>query len=332
MALAAGLSAAAAAAASSAWISGLLHSVVEKLPDLLPPPALLVVGEANTGNFALRCSDPRTGEWEELPCRPGGNSGLYSGGAGAVLDGRIYYAGGRCLYDGITDRVDCFDPATCRWSSCTPMPTARANAAAVGSGGRLYVFGGLGEAEDGEWELDEAERYDPVSGRWEALPPLLCPQSFWGGAAVTACGTIYLVGGASTETACCFDRYDPQARSWTALEPLPQLLAGRALAATAGRLFAFGGSAPPDEPISTAMVFDLKSGRWTELAPMPSARRSAAVVASSGRLYILGGAGDFRKPFAEGPVEVLDTRRGSWEALPPLPLYMTQGVALALTP
>jgi len=210
------------------------------------------------------------------------------------------------------------------------MHTARSNGAAAGCEGRLYVFGGLNEAEGGEWELDEAERYDPATGRWEALPRLLGPQSFWGGAAVAARGMIYVLGGANEETVRCFDRYDPQAHSWTALEPLRRPLAGRALVAVAGRLFAFGGSAPPDEPVKAAEAFDLETGRWEDLAPLPTARRSAAVAVSSGRLYVLGGAGDFRRAFAEGPVEALDVRTGAWEALPALPLYMTQGVAMAL--
>jgi len=299
---------------------------------MAPLPGLLVVGEATCGNFAMRCNDLRSGTWEELPCRPGGSSGLYADAAGAILGGHIYMAGGRCLFDGIVDRLDDFDPVALSWSSCPPMPTARACGAAAAAGRQLYVFGGIGEVDGREHELSEAERYDPASGSWEALAPLPGPpRSFWGGAAVAAAGKVYLLGGASDETVRRFDRYDPEARVWEALSPLPASWVGRAVAAAAGRLFAFGGSAPPDEPVAAAVVFDIARSRWSEIAPLPSARRSAAVAATpGGRLYVCGGAGDFQRAFAEGPVEALDARRGTWEILPSMPLYMTQGVAMAL--
>jgi hypothetical protein len=35
-----------------------------------------------------------------------------------------------------------YDPATDKWTTKTPMPTARIAAAGVGAGGKFYVLGG----------------------------------------------------------------------------------------------------------------------------------------------------------------------------------------------
>ncbi|WDT70444.1 MAG: hypothetical protein MPW17_17030 [Candidatus Manganitrophus sp.] len=60
----------------------------------------------------------------------------------ATLDGKIYLIGGFAK-EGVTARVEMYDPATDRWTSRASMPVALHHAGAAVLNGKLYVVGGL---------------------------------------------------------------------------------------------------------------------------------------------------------------------------------------------
>jgi hypothetical protein len=136
-----------------------------------------------------------------------------------------------------------FDPAANAWSPIAPMATPRwYHAAATGTDGRVYVFGGL----TGFTSLASAEVYDPVANQWAPIAPM--PETRYAHAAVTGGdGLIYLVGGVVSDGG--FGQsviaYDPVAGSWS---NAPTLNVGRTqLAATLGRngrIYASGGYNP----------------------------------------------------------------------------------------
>lgn len=122
----------------------------------------------------LDAFDPATGRWEELPDAPHARDHFHA----AVLDGKLYAAGGRRTSHDTGDTlsltitaVDVYDFEAARWSTLdAPLPTPRAGAGAVALGGRLLVMGG--ESARQVPAHAEVEAYDPRSGRWSALPPL----------------------------------------------------------------------------------------------------------------------------------------------------------------
>jgi N-acetylneuraminic acid mutarotase len=63
--------------------------------------------------------------------------------------------------------------------------------AAATLGGRVYLFGG--EDLDSSATFDAAERFDPATGRWEAVAPM--PTSRHGLGAAVLGSAIWVVGG-----------------------------------------------------------------------------------------------------------------------------------------
>ena len=91
------------------------------------------------------------------------------------------------------------------------MPLARHSHAAVASGGRIYVLGGVGE--DGEVS-DAAMVYDPRAGSWAMLPSMQFARA--GFVAAAFGGSLYVCGGtASVETEC--EMLDLTSRVWSTI-------------------------------------------------------------------------------------------------------------------
>jgi N-acetylneuraminic acid mutarotase len=84
--------------------------------------------------------DPPTNAWTGLVWCPR----FHINGAGGVINGKFYVAGGIAPFIGPTANLDVYDPVTNKWKALAPMPDARVHAAGVVVGGLLYVVGGLG--------------------------------------------------------------------------------------------------------------------------------------------------------------------------------------------
>jgi N-acetylneuraminic acid mutarotase len=106
--------------------------------------------------------DPATNAWNaSLPWCPN----AHVRGAGGVINGKFYVAGG-VHANGVTSaRLDVYDPATNSWKALAPMPSAVVGAAGAVIKNKLYVMGGnVGKA---------VYSYDPVTNRWTARAPML---------------------------------------------------------------------------------------------------------------------------------------------------------------
>ena len=90
------------------------------------------------------------------------------GHAVAVLDGKLYVAGGDTVH-GLSNSVHRYDPAANAWEEVASMNCGRSAYSAAVRDGRLYVAGG--EDEDGS-TLASVERYDPSTNTWEAMAPM----------------------------------------------------------------------------------------------------------------------------------------------------------------
>ena len=109
--------------------------------------------------------DPAANAW--TPLAPMSCARNHTGGA--VLDGKLYVAGGR---PGNQDCFEVYDPATNVWTRKAPMPTGRSGVAAAALGSCIYVFGGEGNAADPNGIFHEVEAYDPRTDAWTRLPPM----------------------------------------------------------------------------------------------------------------------------------------------------------------
>lgn len=201
------------------------------------------------------------------------------------------------------------------------MPTARYGCVAAAMGGRLYVVGG----HDGRRVLSSADRFDPATEKWEALPPMPTARSRC--AAATLRGRLYVVGGrdgraaAGTPAAECFE---PAEGGWKSLPPMPLVPLWCAAAAMGGSLYVVGSDS---ERHMRVEWFDPASLRWSAIEASTSPYRrhrfgcAAAVVA--GAMHVVGGH-DGTHPVAAAERfrpcrDRVGSRSGRWEPLPDSP-------------
>lgn len=95
-----------------------------------------------------------------------------------------------------------YDPETDRWRKLPAPPlTARTDAAAVWSGGRLIVWGGLVRQSNPRLSRPAAvgATYDPGSNRWEAVPGSPVPGRDTGFSMIPAGDGVIVWGGKATE-------------------------------------------------------------------------------------------------------------------------------------
>ena len=127
--------------------------------------------------------------WRQGPPMPTPRSEL----TGAVLDGRVYAAGGIAQL-GITPALQVFDPARDEWRRLPAVPQARHHAAMAELGGRLFLTGGFSRLPFGDDDaVGETWIYDPADDVWEAGPAM--PGRRAAHAIVAWLGRLYVVGG-----------------------------------------------------------------------------------------------------------------------------------------
>lgn len=168
---------------------------------------------------AANAYDPVSRAWTALPPMPTRRLALQLVASG----GRLYAIGGATTpvdlpLDTVSNVVEEFDPATQSWRARAPMPTPRAQAAAVELNGRIVVIGGDPlRGYSSSDPIGTVESYDPTTDTWSTLPSLPEPRARMH--AVAYQGKIY-VGGYTEGLTGRTDRldvYDPVANSWSVL-------------------------------------------------------------------------------------------------------------------
>lgn len=161
---------------------------------------IYIVGGNSRGHMSgyvpwLDVLDPATGQWTALADAPHARDHFHA----AVIDGRIYAAGGRRSSHDTGEGmnltvgpVDVYDIASGRWTTLDqPIPTQRAGAATVAVDGELLVMGGESVAQVAAHA--EVERLDPATGRWTRETPL--PQGRHGTQAVVLDDLVWIAAG-----------------------------------------------------------------------------------------------------------------------------------------
>jgi N-acetylneuraminic acid mutarotase len=181
--------------------------------------------------------DPAVGGWVRRAPMPTARSG----GGAAVVDGRIYVAGGRPPGG---SAFEVYDPATDRWEALPDLPTPRNHLAMGAIDGRIIVAGGRSTLNAFS-RVDAVEIYDPATRRWTEGAALPAPRGGITGAVHAGC--MFVFGGEGepghvlglTPTTYA---YDPRADRWTSLPDLPIAIHGlKGSAVIDGRIFLPGG-------------------------------------------------------------------------------------------
>ena len=153
--------------------------------------------------------DPATDTWTQLADAPTARDHFHA----AVLDGKLYAAGGRRSSHAtgevfqLTEKlVDVYDFATDTWTTLPTsgnLPTERAGTGAIAYNGHIVVLGGESGRrlpEDGDegppTAHSEVEAYNPSTGTWTTLPPMI--QGRHGTQAVVYNNQIFIAAGSRT--------------------------------------------------------------------------------------------------------------------------------------
>jgi len=192
-----------------------------------------------------------------------------------------------------------------KWVSLAPFPEPAEEVYGIASGGKLYVFGGLGPG----WKpLGMVYEYDPATNVWTKKKPMILPSHHVALAELN--GKIYVMGGfvlpqSGPPAWVPLDNaweYDPRADSWKALAPLPTKRGSPSAVAAGGKIYVIGGAsthpgsketgvhpARPHRSLDTNEVYDPATNRWETRSPMPTARNHAAVGVVDNKIYVIGG-------------------------------------------
>jgi len=132
----------------------------------------VLVGSCNNCGVQERISsrlyryDPVTNTWQfRTRAR-----NAHAGGAGAVINGKFYVAGGTGADNHPSNQLDVYDPATNRWTTLASMPEARAGVAGASLQNKLFV---VGKANVGPGDpQNQVDAYDPVTNTWTTKTPM----------------------------------------------------------------------------------------------------------------------------------------------------------------
>jgi len=208
--------------------------------------------------------------------------------------------------------------------------------------GHVYMCGGF----EGQLALGSVERLEPMSGGWEALPPMTEARQYT--CAGVIAGRIYVCGGwGGPQPVRTVERFDPHASIWEAMPPMLVARWGASAGVVGGKLYICGGLDESRQPLGSvermdpataaivaaaataaavaaaaggseaiAMPADASGGAWEVIPAMSERRGWPAAGVLGGWLYVCGGRDEQREPL--NSAERLSPAVGTWEPLPPM--------------
>jgi len=211
----------------------------------------------------------------------------------AVLDGRIWVAGGLTDPHQATTSTQFYDPAIDSWESGPPLPEPVHHAMLVTYRDQLVLIGGFQPRGDDLLAVTSAQVLflDANTGRWIPGPPLRHPRA--AGAAAVVGDKIVVAGGrtgnpeqlvAQTEV---FD-----GNNWHDGDPIPVPGDHLAAASDPNYLYTVGGRTFTAGSNTTSVQrYDPAANRWTILPDTPEPISGAGAAIVDGQLIIAGGEG-----------------------------------------
>lgn len=241
----------------------------------------------------------------------------------AVLDGKVYIAGGFDRSGQPTARAYRYDPASDTWERIADLPAPRHHMPLAVAHDTLYAVGGLTgldfRAEATLW----AYRVD--QNRWEVRAPLLAARG--ASAVATVQGNLIVVGGFEPGGLVQASAiYDPTTDIWRSAAPLPTPRDHLTAQEVGGFVYAIGGRPlDADQNYNVVEAYDPATDRWTSKAPMPSRRGGLGSAVLDGMIHSFGGESR-TAVFADHAV--YDPNADRWTGAPPLPTAR-HGLAVA---
>ena len=240
----------------------------------------------------------------------------------AMLEDKIYVAGGESKAIKKTNVVEVYDLKTKMWQTVAPLPIAMNHVGMSSYDGKLYAVGGT--LDNGY--SNKLFIYDPKDDKWSEGKFMPAART---ALTVNFIGDkLYAVGGvddvhnvANTNLV-----YDPKNNSWTKKAPMPTARHHLTSSVVDGKLYVIGGRllgdgipAPIAEGLSNFDVnemYDPIKDIWTTMEKMPSNRSGLSSAAIGDYIYVFGGQ-KVNETFENS--ERYDTKNNIWTIEKPVP-------------
>jgi len=222
--------------------------------------------------------DPYTNSWSPVASMvvPRCEFGL------CAFEGDLYALGG-WVGDDIGDTIERYDPVLDEWKLLTnKLPEPRFSMGVVSYEGLIYIVGGCTHTRR---HMRDLISFNPVTGEWSVLAPMLEPRSQTGVAVLD--GHLYVVGGVNKNRSVLrsVEKYSFESNKWSYAGMLKVGRASPAVAAAAGSLYVIGGYETDDInffkaqiTISSVEQYDPIRNVWDEAPSLPDSRSEAAAV------------------------------------------------------
>ena len=221
--------------------------------------------------------------------------------------GRIYAIGGTAWGGSPKRTVERLDPATGLWDYVANYPQAICSSFAFALDGEIWVVGSWAGAD----YVNTCHIYSPDLNEWRPGPSMYEPVGH-GGAAVSASGTPYLVGGNGWTRVAMLAQPGP----WVPTTSLQSLRVSPGVAVGPdGLIYAIGGATGTTtwSAINTVERFDETTRTWQYTRSINQQRlEGRAVTDSLGRIWLIGGIDGANYL---GSVERRDPASGLWTVM-----------------
>jgi N-acetylneuraminic acid mutarotase len=207
----------------------------------------------------------------------------------AVLNGRIWVAGGLTRSVKGTASTQSYDPATDVWQPGPSLPEAVDHAMLVTYKDQLVLIGGFRSRGGDSVASSQVLFFDDSAGHWVPGPSLRHPRA--AGAAAVVGDKIVVVGGRTSQPdqlVAQTEVYDGHAWHDGTGIPVP----GDHLTAAADRnyLYAIGGRKfKPVNNTNAVQRYEPASNRWTSLTALPERISGAGATIVGGQLLVVSG-------------------------------------------
>jgi len=216
----------------------------------------------------------------EPTLRPTPHPAARFGEAIAFGEERLYLVGGRSG-QGPLDSATVFDGFT--WTALPRLPEGRAGAGAVvTSDGRLFLFGGEGDAG----AVASTLVLEPEADAWRPVEPMPDAQAFMAAAELE--GHAYLFGGSMPGRQRDVRVYDIESDTWSAGEPMPIAIETPQAVGADGALYVIGSV----ESRAVALRYDPTTDAWEQVSDPPLAGGPRSLLAVEDRIWLVGGLRD----------------------------------------
>jgi len=204
-------------------VPGVNHATVQYLDG-----KIYQIGGFTPETNAVAIYDIATNTWSTgTPLTMSGSAYTLASASNAVIDGKIYMAGGlhNNNANGNPPHTFVYDPKDGpggSWKQLADMPAehARNHGCGVSYNGKLYVFAGRRGPNGGRDGIKSSLVFDPASNSWSMLPDIPTPRAGMGNC-VELNGELYVIGGENPGTVeNNVEAYNPVTNKWNIKDPM----------------------------------------------------------------------------------------------------------------